>query len=90
MISSGYVSVNQAVEYQKRKKIYDQDIIEFNGESIQVFCNLVAMTTEQTKQQKHFNQVKKNTSKTKQKNSTISEEQLQSTAPLMKRRPITF
>lgn len=34
VISEGYVLVNGEVEYQKRKKIYHNDIIEFNGECI--------------------------------------------------------
>lgn len=36
VISEGYVFLNGEVEYQKRKKVYNQDIIEFNGETIQV------------------------------------------------------
>jgi len=39
VISEGYVSLNGEVEYQKRKKIYHNDIIEFNGETIQVIIN---------------------------------------------------
>jgi len=39
VISEGYVLVNNEVEYQKRKKIYHQDIIEFNGDIIEVICN---------------------------------------------------
>jgi len=39
VISEGYVLVNQAVETQKRKKIYHNDIIEFNGEQIHVTCS---------------------------------------------------
>jgi len=38
VISEGYVLLNGDVEFQKRKKIYDQDIIEFNGELIKVSC----------------------------------------------------
>ena len=36
VISEGYVLLNNEVEFQKRKKIYDGDIIEFNGDLIQV------------------------------------------------------
>jgi len=39
VISEGYVSLNGEVEYQKRKKIYHNDIVEFNGEIIQVVIN---------------------------------------------------
>ena len=38
VISEGYVYVNGEVEFQKRKKIYHQDIVEFNGEIIEVQC----------------------------------------------------
>ena len=39
VISEGYVLLNNEVEYQKRKKIYEHDIVEFNGEMIQVALN---------------------------------------------------
>jgi len=39
VISEGYVYLNGEVEYQKRKKVYHQDIIEFNGDSVQVLIN---------------------------------------------------
>lgn len=36
VISEGYVYLNNEVEFQKRKKVYDQDIIEFNGDIVKV------------------------------------------------------
>ena len=39
VISEGYVLLNGEVEYQKRKKIYHNDIVEFSGETIQVIIN---------------------------------------------------
>jgi len=36
VISEGYVLLNGEVEFQKRKKIYHNDIVEFNGEVLQV------------------------------------------------------
>ncbi len=39
VISEGYVFLNGEVEYQKRKKVYHQDIIEFNGKLIEVSCS---------------------------------------------------
>lgn len=39
VISEGYVLLNDEVEYQKRKKVYADDIIEFNGETVQVVVN---------------------------------------------------
>ena len=39
VISEGYVLLNGEVEYQKRKKVYHNDVIEFNNEVIQVIIN---------------------------------------------------
>ncbi len=39
VISEGYVLLNGEVEYQKRKKIYHEDIVEFNGEIVQLIIN---------------------------------------------------
>jgi len=39
VISEGYVLVNGEVEYQKRKKVYHEDVIEFNGEVVQLLIN---------------------------------------------------
>lgn len=39
VISEGYVLLNGEVEYQKRKKIYHEDVIEFNGEVVQLLIN---------------------------------------------------
>lgn len=39
VISEGYVFLNGEVEYQKRKKIYHQDIIEFNGTLLHIQVN---------------------------------------------------
>ena len=39
VISEGYVLLNGEVEYQKRKKVYHNDIVEFNGEVLQVVIN---------------------------------------------------
>ena len=39
VISEGYVLLNNEVEYQKRKKVYENDIVEFNGEIIKVIIN---------------------------------------------------
>ncbi|KGJ86679.1 RNA-binding S4 domain-containing protein [Colwellia psychrerythraea] len=50
VISEGYVLLNGEVEYQKRKKVYHEDVIEFNGEVVQLIINeaLVESTSEQT------------------------------------------
>ena len=39
VISEGYVLLNGELEFQKRKKVYHNDIVEFNGEVIQVIIN---------------------------------------------------
>ena len=38
-ISEGYVAVNGELELRKRCKIYDGDVIEFNGEFYVVLCD---------------------------------------------------
>jgi ribosome-associated protein len=50
VISEGYVYLNGEVEYQKRKKVYHNDVVEFNGELIQVVIseNFVEGTGEST------------------------------------------
>ncbi|MFT5759092.1 MAG: ribosome-associated protein [Alteromonadaceae bacterium] len=54
VISEGYILVNGEVESQKRKKIYDKDIIEFNGDIVKVsYCPAV-----KNKQQTTDNKVK--------------------------------
>jgi ribosome-associated protein len=35
-ILDGMVKVNGAVEYQRGKKLYDGDLVEFNGEQIKI------------------------------------------------------
>lgn len=46
VISEGYVYVNGEVEFQKRKKIYHDDFIEFNGDLLQVIVNEELAETE--------------------------------------------
>ena len=36
VIKEGQVSVNGEVEYQRGKKLYDGDLVEFNGETIKI------------------------------------------------------
>jgi ribosome-associated protein len=60
VISEGYVLVNGEVEYQKRKKVYHEDVIEFNGEVVQLLINeeLTELApenlTKATNQQKNY------------------------------------
>ena len=77
VISEGYVLVNGEVEYQKRKKIYHDDIVEFNGEAFQVNvieCETVVAKTvnniqpkaQKANQQKTSNKKTQRPSKAKQ------------------------
>ena len=36
VIKEGQVSVNGEVEYQRGKKLYEGDMVEFNGETIKI------------------------------------------------------
>ena len=85
VISEGYVLLNQVVEYQKRKKVYDQDIVEFNGEIIQVQCSSPVLTPEQTKQKKRLS--KANDSNVKTSNN-ITKKKKAKTAPSNQNTPI--
>ena len=49
VISEGYVLLNGEVEYQKRKKVYHEDVVEFNGEVVQLHINEELAETEATK-----------------------------------------
>lgn len=36
VIKEGQVTVNGEVEYQRGKKLYDGDVVEFNGETVKI------------------------------------------------------
>ncbi len=85
VISEGYVYLNGEVEYQKRKKVYHHDVIEFNGDSVQVIIN------------ENLNESINNSScakeKTQNKNSPVNnkvtgEDKMQPNSS--KRKPISF
>jgi ribosome-associated protein len=52
LISEGHVLLNGEAEYQKRKKVYSGDVIEFNGDFIELTCHSEPLTSEQLKAQK--------------------------------------
>jgi len=57
VISEGYVLLNGEVEFQKRKKIYHNDVVEYNGEVLQVLVNeSIAELSEESSQHEHLNQ----------------------------------
>lgn len=83
VISEGYVLVNNEPEFQKRKKIYDGDVVEFNGELIQVSVDQDAMQAKMALQKKKpIN--KSNPTKAKKVKTTTS------ALKLTKRKPLNF
>jgi len=65
VISEGYVYLNGEVEFQKRKKIVEHDVVEFNGEIIQVALSEHYVERSQSKPKNNLNKIKKNTKKDK-------------------------
>ncbi len=97
VISEGYVLLNGEVEYQKRKKVYDNDIVEFNGETLQIIVNenlenefnedKIEKPTE-TKSMASFAPKQEQMVKPVKKSAVISNDE--STAKKGKRKPISF
>jgi len=97
VISEGYVLLNGEVEYQKRKKVYDNDIVEFNGETLQIIVNenlenefnedKIEKPTE-TKSMASFAHKQEQMVKPVKKSAVISNDE--STAKKGKRKPISF
>lgn len=87
VISEGYVLLNEEVVYQKRKKVYHNDIVEFNGEVIQVLCNNGSQIKKDLK-----NKTKKNTKTNKIKSNKEITDTHENVASVIttKRRPISF
>jgi ribosome-associated protein len=92
VISQGYVKVNGEEEYQKRKKIVDGDIIEFNGEHycVQFDPYLIANNSEnKAKDAQSKAQKKSHKNKTHSTNKQLNTENYQVSAA-KKRKPISF
>ncbi|WP_281556967.1 RNA-binding S4 domain-containing protein [Thalassomonas sp. RHCl1] len=90
VISEGYVLLNNEVEYQKRKKVFDGDIVEFNGDAIQI--RLVEQEQPAPATDIQVPQPKK-TKQTQQKRSTKKKAAKKPPEPEIcqgKRRPISF
>ena len=105
VISEGYVLLNGEVEYQKRKKIYHEDVIEFNGEVVQLLINetLAAAEHQPEKMIPQGGSVAKNKAATKPKSKNKAVKQPNTDAVIesnvedyaqeikpKKRRPISF
>lgn len=96
VISEGYVLLNNEVEFQKRKKVYHDDIVEFNGEIIQV--NVVKLGKDElpltTKKQAQTTLTKQSAFKKAKKNKAKTNDKTESTpkadSPRSKRKPISF
>ena len=86
VISEGYVLVNNEVEFQKRKKIRHGDIIEFNGEVVEM-----AHTPKNKKVKAENSSTSTKKKKTKNKIAVTSPDQIIDPAPQRsKRKPISF
>ena len=96
VISEGYVLLNNEVEFQKRKKVYHADIIEFNSEIIQV--NVVKLGKDElpltTKKQVEATLTKQNAFKKAKKKKSTNNDKPQTVQvtdkPRSKRKPISF
>jgi ribosome-associated protein len=96
VISEGYVLLNNEVEFQKRKKVYHADIIEFNSEIIQV--NVVKLGKDElpltTKKQAEATLTKQNAFKKAKNKKSSNNDKAQSVQVTdkarSKRKPISF
>ncbi|WDE09921.1 RNA-binding S4 domain-containing protein [Thalassomonas haliotis] len=90
VISEGYVLLNSEIEYQKRKKVFDGDIVEFNGDAIQIRLvqqeQPAAATDMQTAKGKKAKQTQQKPSAKKKSPKKPPEPE----APQSKRKPISF
>ena len=101
VISEGYVLLNGEVEYQKRKKVYHNDVVEFNNEVIQVIINeelaeplgtpLASNSIEkETVEAINNNHIPENNQYKKDKNIKKAAPTNEGTARSSKRKPISF
>jgi ribosome-associated protein len=94
VISEGYVLVNNEVEFQKRKKVYQNDIIEFNGDVVQV--NVSKSKDKTSKSPAATKQALSNTTKANAKKKQLStfqsmpNETVEIEPSRSKRKPISF
>ncbi len=96
VISEGYVLLNGDVEFQKRKKVYHHDVVEFNGDVVQVEVNesLSKQTTKVPEPSKKKSEKKKNIPK--EDNQAVNNSDVEDSENSInnksqrKRRPISF
>jgi len=89
VISEGYVYLNGEVEFQKRKKVYADDIVEFNGELIQVKCSNKAQTKSTHSRNKQVNKSATQHNNLPNGQHNIVQNEAETVKP-SKRRPISF
>lgn len=91
VISEGYVYLNGELETQKRKKVYENDVIEFNGEAVKVTVVKGSLVKAPSKQvDSHGNQA---SNKRMNKTTPIKDSSLEEQTPQAiksKRKPISF
>jgi len=95
VISEGYVYLNGEVEYQKRKKIYNGDFVEFNETVIQLsvdpsLAEHLVQPEPKPEVQKPKKSAKKKKNNNKKNNALGSVNTSSSGINVTKRRPINF
>ncbi len=96
VISEGYVLLNGEVEYQKRKKVYHNDVVEYNNEVIQVIINedlaepLETPLTSNLIEKEAVETVNSNNFSAKNKSTKKAAPTDEGTARRSKRKPISF
>jgi ribosome-associated protein len=93
VITQGYVALNGEVELQKRKKVVAGDIIEFNGELVQVQFQAKEQQPKEHQTKESNNRLNKKVNKgtpAKQKTKDIDVPSPASSPEKVKRKPISF
>lgn len=86
VISEGYVLLNGEIETQKRKKIYHGDVIEFNGDLVELICHNEPVEIKKTPKPKQAQKPKAKNPKSKSTSSKPAQKPKNSG----KRRAINF
>lgn len=91
VISEGYVLLNGEVEYQKRKKVYHNDIVEFNGETLQIIVNKdLKDSSEETAVDNNTSTYEPALEKVKQEAKASPDSTIEETTKKSRRKPISF
>ncbi len=91
VISEGYVLLNGEVEYQKRKKVYHNDIVEFNGETLQIIVNEdLKDSSEAADEDNNTSTYEPPLEKVKQEAKASPDSTIEDTTKKSRRKPISF